>query len=167
VERPVGAEEELGVLEELAKAIAKELLLIQHGRLATEGGGVSTPHKVRFQGSSDDFDVASTYLAEDNEKEGFSARFFSETGAVQIEISGAELRSRNPKTGDKLDDTASEQSKPSDGIVQHYSAKKARLFPAKVERKGRYGYAVEYADGATIIYSMFCIARAAGGTPTR
>ena len=37
-----------------------------------------------------------------------------------------------------------------------------RLFPCKINRKGRYGYSVEWRDGATIIYSMISLAKAAG-----
>jgi len=35
-----------------------------------------------------------------------------------------------------------------------------RLFPATIEKRGHYGYAVEWADGATIIYSKASIANA-------
>ncbi len=38
------------------------------------------------------------------------------------------------------------------------------LFPCRIEKKGRYGYSVEWADGATIIYSMYSLAKAAEGS---
>lgn len=54
-----------------------------------------------------------------------------------------------------------------DDVVTHHKGQemniKPELFPARVEKKGIYGYSVEWADGATIIYSMISIAKAAGG----
>ena len=35
------------------------------------------------------------------------------------------------------------------------SEEKDNLFPAKISKKEKYGYEVEWADGATIIYSLF------------
>lgn len=46
------------------------------------------------------------------------------------------------------------------------SEEKDNLFPAKISKKGKYGYEVEWADGATtIIYSLLTIAKAVGGKP--
>ena len=95
------------------------------------------------------------------EQHGFVARFFSEQGALELSIAGPDLRSRDPKTGTIVVNASVGTTKP---MVEHHVSP-PRLFPAKVERKGRYGYAVEYADGATIIYSLFAIAKAAGGIP--
>jgi len=36
---------------------------------------------------------------------------------------------------------------------------------AKISKKGKYGYEVEWADDATIIYSLLAIAKAVGGKP--
>merc|ERR1719203_2436957 len=60
------------------------------------------------------------------------------------------------------------------GMVQHHhnhnhshassqsqSQINRRLFPVTLEKRGHYGYAVEWADGATVIYSMSSIAKAA------
>jgi hypothetical protein len=41
--------------------------------------------------------------------------------------------------------------------------KSPSLIPSKVDKKGRYGYAVQWNDGAIIIYSVLSIAKAAGG----
>ena len=49
--------------------------------------------------------------------------------------------------------------------LTNFTSKKGQLFPCKLEKKGRYGYSIEWADGATIIYSMFSLAKAAGGIP--
>jgi hypothetical protein len=55
-------------------------------------------------------------------------------------------------------------------MVRHHAAHvgpdaaaKDGLFPARVTRKGNYGYEVEWADGAKVIYSLLAIAKAAGG----
>ena len=162
LDRPAAATEELTVFQDLAYAISKELLLVQHNRTTTtttSGHDVDAPHRVSFQGNTKVlFDVASTYLAVASDNQGFVARFFSENGATEVIIAGTNLRERDPKTGNVLGNSGN-------GMVQHHVANPPLLFPAKVERKGRYGYAVEYADGQTIIYSMLAIAKAAGGSP--
>jgi len=45
------------------------------------------------------------------------------------------------------------------------SEEKDNLFPAKISKKEKYGYEVEWADGATIIYSLLAIAKAVEGKP--
>ena len=165
--RPEEASEELAVFEQLASAVAKELLLVQHGRARSDSGGVDDSGTVVFPGSAEKFDVATTHMAVNSSKEGFIVRLFSEAGATQLSLTAEELRSRHPKTGDKLEMESDEKlESPSDGMVQHHRVKdhkRPKLMPAKIEKKGRYGYAVEWADGATIIYSMLSIAKAAGG----
>ena len=153
--RPDGASEELKVIAELASAVSRELFLAQHGRSdsLTE---TSLPSKVVFPRSTadDEFDVASTHLSLN--EEGFLARFFSEKGAMQVSIPAESLRARDPKTGEVINTD-------NGGMA----LKSPRLLPAKLDPKGRYGYAVEWADGATIIYSMLSIACAAGATPSQ
>jgi len=51
------------------------------------------------------------------------------------------------------------------GHFPYNSEEKDNLFPAKISKKGKYGYEVEWADGAKIIYSLLAIAKAAGGKP--
>jgi hypothetical protein len=41
--------------------------------------------------------------------------------------------------------------------------KKDGPIPTRVARKENYGYEVEWADGAKVIYSLLAIAKAAGG----
>jgi len=152
VERPVKASDELAVFSLLSRAISKELMLVQHNRPVGDMVD-ATPHRVTFQAHCHVlFDVASTYLAVDKDQQGFVARFFSEDGAIELSIAASVLRSIDPRTGEVLAES---------GMVQQYKA----LLPATVERKGRYGYAIQYADKATIIYSMIAIAKAAGGVP--
>lgn len=171
--RPDGAAEELQVFDELAASLAKDLLLLQHGRSRSESGGVDRPETVVFPGSAELFDVATTHLSLDGTKQGFLVRLFSNDGATQRSISADDLRSRHPKTGEILDldgegDQKGETSS-SDGMVEHHKAESRRptARPTRIEKKGRYGYAVEYSDGATIIYSMLSISKAAGASVAR
>ena len=171
--RPEQATEELRIFEELALAVARELLLLQHGRSRSDSGGVDQPEMVVFAGSDERFDIATTHLSVDYAEEGFLVRLFSDIGAIQLTLSAQELRSRHPKTGEKLELGAEDKQGTGDttsiGMVQHHkvSAPRPLLMPATIEKKGRYGYSVDWADGATIIYSMISIAKAAGGRTTR
>lgn len=158
--RPSDATEELSVIEGLATAVSRELLTAQHGL----GSGTDTregspqTHKVTFPNmkTDDEFDIASTHVT--ISEDGFLVRFYSDKGAMQITIPAALLRASHPKTGEKID--AADE----DGMVKKYPSI-AQLTPAQLEAKGRYGYSVEWKDGATIIYSMLSIAKAAGGVP--
>ena len=140
------------------------------------------------------FDVPFTQLDIDNSHKRFTVRLFCNEGGYQKIIGGDDLRSRNPKTGE-VEENSSSNSGEGDGktvqhgcgggshssdrgssqpsiTVHHHSSgcadnsdKKDNLFPAKISKKGKYGYEVEWADGATIIYSLLAIAKAAGGKP--
>jgi Mrp family chromosome partitioning ATPase len=148
--RPTEAKEELDVMEKLASSVIRDLFLTQH--LRTDSAEMTThPHKITFPNSNvgDEFDLASTQLTIDGVS--FVARFFSEQGALQVLIPPETLRARHPKTGDIVENEKSE-------MVQNVP----KLFPAKLDPKGRYGYSVQWADGATIIYSLLSIARSAG-----
>lgn len=171
VSRPKESSAELTVFEQLTEAISIELLLLQHGRSGAEGSRLGSPCTVSFKESTEEFDVATVHMSVDNAHETFTVRLFSDTGATQVTIRADELRYRHPKTGEKMTvdnfhQEGTEQTQSSDGMVQHHKhgdSGSPRLFPATVDKKGRYGYAVEWADGATIIYSLLSIARAAGG----
>mmetsp|Transcript_23083 Transcript_23083/g.49817 ORF Transcript_23083/g.49817 Transcript_23083/m.49817 type:complete len:274 (-) Transcript_23083:241-1062(-) len=137
-----------------------------------------------------EFDLPFTRLSVDNGRKNFTVRLFSNEGGYQKVISGGELRCRDPRSGqieegvtsgedNSLDAPRLHRSgcggssggqKQSSSMVQHHaasngstSAEQDGLFPAKVTKKGNYGYEVEWADGATIIYSLLAIAKAAGG----
>ncbi|KAK1745354.1 NUBPL iron-transfer P-loop NTPase family protein [Skeletonema marinoi] len=146
------------VFSKLADAVSADLLLLQHNMMPASMQGQ--------QGNS----------------------------GYQKIIGGDDLRSRNPKTGE-VEENSSSNSGEGDGktvqhgcgggshssdrgssqpsiTVHHHSSgcadnsdKKDNLFPAKLSKKGKYGYEVEWADGATIIYSLLAIAKAAGGKP--
>ena len=171
--------------EGLAKVVSQDLLLLQHGISRRKSDAIvansgSSGAVVTFDsGAGQKFDVASLYMSNDgSDGESFAVRIFSDAGAWQGKVDGMTLRSIDPKTGERLADAVDEEPKPKagcgnssgkggiDGVVIHLhksDEKKPRLFPAKVEKKGIYGYSVEWADGATIIYSMLSIAKAVGG----
>jgi len=166
--RPAEASIELDIFGQLSSTIARELLLLQHGRSSE----LADDSSIRIGG--DTFDIASLQLSVDNSKDMFVVRFFSESGATQVEIPGEKLRSWHPKLGEPMEVETNEE----DGMVTHTSGKgcgshshshnhgggvSPKLFPCKIEKKGRYGYSVEWADQATIIYSMYSLAKAAGG----
>mmetsp|Transcript_17096 Transcript_17096/g.49079 ORF Transcript_17096/g.49079 Transcript_17096/m.49079 type:complete len:628 (-) Transcript_17096:55-1938(-) len=187
LERPGDGAAELQAFEGLAKVVSQEMLLVQHGvsrRRSPENGANcgSSDAVVTFDsGAGQKFDVASLHMSVDSsDGESFAVRLFSDAGAWQGKVGGMILRSVDPKTGERMADAdaVDEGPKPKAGcgsssakgginsvvIHRHKSdEKKPRLFPAKVEKKGIYGYSVEWADGATIIYSMLSIAKAAGG----
>ncbi|KAK1733800.1 NUBPL iron-transfer P-loop NTPase family protein [Skeletonema marinoi] len=152
------SEQEWAVFSKLADAASADLLLLQHNRCLR--------------------------LCRDN-KEIVPLPWW-----ISKIIGGDDLRSRNPKTGE-VEEHSSSNSGEGDGktvqhgcgggshssdrgssqpsiTVHHHSSgcadnsdKKDNLFPAKISKKGKYGYEVEWADGATIIYSLLAIAKAA------
>ncbi|KAL7498716.1 hypothetical protein ACHAWT_008075 [Skeletonema menzelii] len=193
------AKEEWAVFSKLADAVSTDLLLLQHNMMPAsmqgQQGNSSTAMVVTIDEVEDStFDVPFTQLDIDNSHKRFTVRLFCNEGGYQKIISGADLRSRNPKTGEVEDDSSSHSgeregktaqqgcgggghrddrgsSQPS-VMVHHHSSdcadnsnEKDNLFPAKLSKKGKYGYEVEWADGATIIYSLLAIAKAAGGKP--
>ncbi|KAL9183414.1 hypothetical protein ACHAXT_005201 [Thalassiosira profunda] len=189
-----GAEEELETFSKLADAVSTDLLLLQHkmtplsvqGTNARSGGRNDNTLVVALDEAGDlEFDVPFTQLSVDNGHRTFAVRLFSNEGGYQKNIAGRELRIRDPRTGE-VDASAEESignatvqsgcggsagSKLS-SMVEHHTAngeanagEKDGLFPAKVTKKGNYGYEVEWADGSTIIYSLLAIAKAAGGKP--
>lgn len=172
--RPEDAKVELDAFHNLACEVSKELLLLQHGR----SSDISDNSSVRLGGES--FDVASLHLSVDNSKQSFVVRLFSDAGATEVGISGAKLREWHPKLGEAMElESLEEESDPSNDMVTHTSGTGCgshahshgvtapKLFPCRIEKKGRYGYSVEWADQATIIYSMYSLARAAGGVPEK
>ena len=105
------------------------------------------------------------------------ALFFSDSAAVQMSVSGKRLRETDPKTGDlmmtspfanELDNGNETPPRSTDDpVVVTTTTKEKRspsVLPTTIERKGRYGYAIPFADGATIIYTLLSLARAAGGS---
>lgn len=157
--RPTNAEDELVAFGQLAKAISKELLLSNFGI-------DRTINSVDIHGETIDLDMV--HFSLEKETEMFNVRLFSESSAIQVRLPAANIRNRDPKTGEVLDDEVLEEVtevEPLGGgmVTMHKTNRKKdpRFTPAKVEKKGHYGFAVDWGDGATIIYSMQCIARAA------
>lgn len=168
--RPEEASVELDVFHKLSSTIAKDLLLLDHGQTDEE-----TDEKIMIEIDGKKFHVSSLHLSVDNDKQMFIVRLFSDSGATQVLIPGDKLRSWHPKLGEALPilnhehdedkvivtQTSGKQGRGSHGNAQHPPTPK--LFPCKLEKKGKYGYSVEWADRSTIIYSMYSLGKAAAG----
>jgi hypothetical protein len=157
--RPEGAEQELVAYTDLARIVSGELL-------KTFYGTTESSESVKFRDSVEEFAVASLDLSLDKTTKEFVVRLYSPAGALQKRVLAAQLRARDPRTGEVIDDSPFlERLGEQPAIHVHKSTDKLSpsLDPNRVERKGRYGFAVQWADGATIIYSKKSVARAAGG----
>ncbi|KAL7569079.1 hypothetical protein ACA910_016919 [Epithemia clementina (nom. ined.)] len=167
--RPERAAEELGSFRKLAAAVSRELLRVHYGDTeADEYVEIPSNH------SDEAFAVASIQLSLDktNSPPHIVLRLFSASGATQQRIHPAGLRSRDPRTGDVIEDSPFRhkiEESNREEVQVHKSGNGSTgktspsLTPISAVRKGRYGFAVQWADGATIIYSKICLARAAGG----
>lgn len=173
LERPKDCTEELQAFHQLAQTVSRELLKLQYNRS-------DSVDVVTFD-SPDPFDASTLLLSMDkgHDETTLIVRLFADSGAVQRRVSPAQLRSRDPQSGDMLPDSpflaqAAEATSPrrDDSVMASVHVHRTSSSPKKlpslsvtsVERKGRYGYAVHFADGATIIYSMRSLALSAGGT---
>jgi hypothetical protein len=162
--RPEKGTNELAAFEQLANIVSKELYMLPHRRAENQ-------EQVVFKDSRETFDVISLQLSLDQDQERpFVVRIFSENGAMQIRVAPAELRSRDPKTGDKLDagdapaeSTSKDQNDNGMVSINKSIGSKKISIPEAIQKKGKYGYSVTWGDGARIIYSMLAIAKAAGG----
>lgn len=168
--RPQEAAKELDIFRDLSISVSNELLRAQHGK----SNSVTDDVSIRIENHV--FDVANLHLSSDNANESFLIRFFSDSGATEVRISGEKLRYWHPKLGEPLDIESKDEkvvvvtSHSGCGSHDHPRSdqkRKSRLFPCKIEKKGRYGYQIEWADQATIIYSMYSLAKAAGGTSVK
>ena len=159
LKRPSGAVKELAAYESIARQVSGELLKTFYG--TTESSA-----SVKFQDSAEEFSVATVDLSLDNMTKEFIVRLYSPSGALQKRVVASQLRARDPRTGDVIDNSPFlDQSGEKPAIHIHKSNERVSpsIDPNGVERKGRYGFAVRWGDGATIIYSKTSVARAAGG----
>jgi NUBPL iron-transfer P-loop NTPase len=170
--RPLGeAEKELDSYRKLGKLVSRELLSLQYGHSSKE-----RKESVTFGENPDEFDVESVSLSLNSptnpraEEIFFVVRLFSESGAVQFEVSPPKLRASDPRTGDIIpdspywsDDDNYSKLDPMVIVTKTQQRKSPSIVPTSVSRRGRYGFAVVWQDGATIIYSNRCIAKCAGG----
>ena len=166
VNRPDDAKDELWAFEQLARVVSKELFLLRY-RVSEQLGLINI--------DGVDFEVEGIGCSIDKGKDTFIVRLFSDSGAKQVRIPPTQLRGRDPKNGEFLSNHVnsgdqSQHTKPGDDMVTVYKATQTKkdqtkkdpsFIPTSIEQKGRYGFAVEWGDGATIIYSMQTIARAA------
>lgn len=159
LERPAEASRELEAFSQLAREVSGELL-------KTFYGTTESSESVKFDDSSEEFSVASIDLSLDSMTKEFVVRLYSPSGALQKRVVAAQLRARDPRTGDVIDDSPflhESGEKPAIHVQKSNERVSPSIDPNSVERKGRYGFAVKWGDGATIIYSKKCVARAAGG----
>jgi hypothetical protein len=168
--RPQEATKELDIFRDLSISVANELLRAQHGK------SMSVSDNVLIRIENQIFDAANLHLSSDNTTESFLVRFFSDSGATEVRISGEKLRHWHPKLGEPLSEESEDDrivtvtSHSGCGSHNHPQSdqkRMSRLFPCKIEKKGRYGYQIEWGDQATIIYSMYSLAKAAGGTSVK
>jgi hypothetical protein len=157
--------EELKAFERLGNVLCEKLLALQYAPSDSE-------FQVAFGNSASLFNVATLQLTKDKTSDALVVRMYADQGAVQRKITPAQLRSRDPRSGTIIEDSpfrrqaVDDSNELSDRMISHHRAsskKSPSLSVTRVEKKGRYGYAVEYADGAIIIYSTRSIAIAAGG----
>lgn len=157
--RPAAATRELEAYRILARDVSSELLKTYYG--TTESS-----ESVKFRDSTEEFAVASVDLSLDNMTKEFIVRLYGPSGALQRRVLAAQLRARDPRTGDVIDDSPflhESGEKPAIHVHKTTDRVSPSIDPNRVERKGRYGFAVKWGDGATIIYSKKSVARAAGG----
>ena len=151
---------ELAAFGMLADALSTELLKMQFNQM--DGVHVSFPE------STERFDLATVHLSLNKASEIFTVRLFGDAGAIQRKVKAVSLRARDPKTGVLLGESPFKkmaEAAADDEIVVISSGKKnPAIIPTGVERRGRYGWGVQFSDGATIIYSTRSLAVAAGGS---
>ncbi|GMH62020.1 hypothetical protein TL16_g03392 [Triparma laevis f. inornata] len=134
----LGTAEEASAYEELAAILTRRLF----DRDICPSSQPSDPSESELEASPstvDSIDVNNVSLTYDHNRKSFVIRIFSEDGASESLADPEALRTVNPKTGELLEDTK----------------KNTRMLAVKAtERKGSYGYAVTWGNGATFIYSM-------------
>ncbi|GAX24389.1 hypothetical protein FisN_4Lh521 [Fistulifera solaris] len=148
---------ELEAFGQLADTVTEFLLKFQYGQRDEIVG------KVHFGSAKESFDL-STATMELGRDERFVVRFYSESGATQKQISPPDLRARDPKNGNVLRTISPEPTNTDVKIHQSNAKVSPSNQPKRVLKQGIYGFRVEWADGATIIYSTAAIATASGGT---
>jgi hypothetical protein len=160
--RPDAASNELNAFGELAHAVSKELFRMPYRSIQVQEG------QVFFEDDGGTFEISALQLSQDKD-DSFLVRAFSESGALQKRIPPEELRSRDPRTGQKLETVNNEHENDDDevGMVKVHRSKSSKghkkVVPKSVEKKAKVGYEVTWGDGAKYIYSRRAIALAAGG----
>ena len=136
--RPQRAIDVVVAYDEMAKSISRSLfaLLYENQR---DSLIVDTPH-----GSFEiDTDSLTMKVSEPNNE--ILVRIYSNNSANQMKIKGFNLRKRDPKTGE---------------VQSNCNNHDTNSRVMQISKKGRYGFIVEWADGAKIIYSLESIAKA-------
>jgi len=139
--RPNSAKIELGIYDQIARAVSASLFCLQYDQSRDKSITIELPD------GSFDIDLTTLTLNIDNSSKGFNVRIFSNDSAHQIYIEGKNLRSRDPKTGRIL----------TNGEIE---AKNDAVIPVSVSKKGHYGFIIEWKDSSKIIYSLESIGEA-------
>ena len=170
--RPEIAHDHLSCFHDLAKKVSTHLLKEQYG----DSSKVSY---VTFENSEEKFNIEtlSVTISKEPDDEKMIIRVFANEVAIQKDVHPAELRARDPKTGDLIPDSpflrllrTSVDSSLSKVASSHPEVTMVRgkrspsCIPIRTHRRGRYGFGVEWGDGSTIIYSSGCLAKAAGAS---
>ena len=185
--RPAHAQIELDTFDKIAENVASSILLQQYDRYNVYDPSLddTTSQYPTIEINGKEWEVSSLQLSAHPSDSKFSVRLYSDTGALELEINGEDLRMTHPKTGMRLEDSpskvdelrpkrnascgnSSNQMENKKGIVEHHihgnqnkkQSQRNNIFPVEIQKKGFYGYSVSWADGATIIYSMSSIAKA-------
>ena len=168
ISRPAEAQQELETFEKLAKIVSRELFQLPYREPSSEG-------MVLLE--DEEFDLSTIHLSDDAGS--LLIRFFSENGALQKRVPYVNLRTRDPMSGDVVDEQTSSAAEDEIGQVNdeqkvvvslHKSGCGAsekqdptKISPERIEEKGRVGFEVTWNDGSRFIYRRSVIALAAGG----
>ena len=159
--RPANATVELEAISHLARIVSRELLKLP---FQYEGTG----DVVSFDDAPERFALANIELS--LEGGNFWLRAFTEWGAVKRRISPKDLRPRDPKSGEILENERKHDQSPPDakrsGMILVHGGRvleSTQQSPERLEKKGKVGFEVLWGDGTKIIYSRRAIAMAAGG----
>lgn len=165
ISRPENASLEVKTYDEIAKATARALFSLRKHQTGERN------MTINIDDEEWEINLNSLSLGIDASENALVVRLFSEKSAKQILVK--DLRSRDPKTGEILlnlsDESEAKQKSSLIGscggeihVTRHqHSHNDRKEIPTSVSRKGNYGYAVEWGDDATIIYSFYSLAKAA------
>lgn len=145
--------------DQLARTVSKELFRLPYRPDEIQGF-------VTFEGNAEKFSLSVIRLSKDGDS--LIVRAFSDSGALQKRIAPDELRSLDPKTGQKLETTDDQaKEKKAGGMVEFHRAgsckSHSKILPDRIEKKAKVGYEVTWSDGTKFIYSRRAIALAASG----
>ena len=159
--RPTNAISELEAISQLGRIVSRELLKLPFRSTGT--GDVFS-----FDDAPEMFELPSAELT--LEGGNLWLRAFTERGAVKKRIAAKDLRERDPRSGEILQNEHNPYQSPPDakraGMVLVHRARANEVTqkpPERLEKKGKVGFEVSWDDGSRLIYSRRAIVMAAGG----